>query len=35
VNGFSETPIPPPRALEVVNALNAAHDEACDVFAAK
>lgn len=29
------TPTPPPRALEVVDALNAAHDEACDVFAAK
>ncbi|KAK7693458.1 hypothetical protein QCA50_003026 [Cerrena zonata] len=27
--------VPPPRALEVVNVLNAEHDKACDEFAAK
>lgn len=27
--------VPPPRALEVVNALNAEHDKACDEYAAK
>ncbi|KAJ7510074.1 cysteine proteinase [Mycena galericulata] len=30
-----EIPTPPSRALEVVNALNAAHDKACDSYAKK
>jgi hypothetical protein len=33
--GPGEATTPPPRALAVVDALNAAHDEACDIFAAK
>ncbi|KAJ7709699.1 hypothetical protein B0H17DRAFT_999051 [Mycena rosella] len=31
----SQVPVPPPRALEVVNALNAAHDKACASYAEK
>jgi len=30
-----EVPTPPPRVLDVVNALNAAHDEACEARATK
>jgi hypothetical protein len=30
--GILHVPAPPAHALEVVNELNAAHDEACEVF---
>lgn len=33
---LQETPTPPPaRVLDVVNSLNAAHDQACEEFSAK
>jgi hypothetical protein len=31
----SETPTPPPRVLDVINSLNAAHDEACEAYTEK
>lgn len=34
-NAALEIPIPPPRALDVVNALNTAHDKACESYAQK
>lgn len=30
-----DAPVPPPRALEVVKSLNAAHDETCEVYSSK
>jgi hypothetical protein len=30
-----EIPTPPPRVLDVINSLNAAHDEACEAHAEK
>ena len=30
-----ETPTPPPRVLDVINSLNAAHDEACEAHTEK
>jgi hypothetical protein len=34
-DGLGNVPAPPPRALEVINGLNAAHDEACEIYAAR
>lgn len=30
-----EIPEPPPRVMEVIDSLNAAHDEACDSYSQK
>jgi hypothetical protein len=35
IHSVVEVPAPPPRAMEVINELNVAHEEACEAFAKK